>query len=110
MRLYDVVQRGGAGFLLALTFSLGGCGPKAMKTIVVDKLAFGPAPAELHVGEVVQWVNKDMFQHSATAEDASFDLDLQPGSSGSTPLRRTGLIKYYCRYHPGMTGVLRVAP
>jgi plastocyanin len=77
-------------------------------TIVVDKLAFGPAPRGLKVGDVVQWVNRDIFQHSATARDKSFDVELPPGGQGRTVLRRAGKIAYVCRYHPGMTGVLEV--
>ena len=80
-----------------------------MKTISVDKLAFGPAPPELHVGDTVEWSNQDMFEHTATARDASFDVDLKPGTAGRIKLTKPGVINYYCRFHPGMTGVLKVA-
>ena len=76
--------------------------------IVVDQLKFGAAPAQLHVGDVVRWVNRDIFQHSATASDKSFDLELKPGQSGQVVLKRAGVISYICRYHPGMTGTLNV--
>ena len=77
-------------------------------TITVDKLAFGPAPSGLKVGDVVEWVNKDIFQHSATARDKSFDVELKAGGKGRAVLRKAGNIAYICRYHPGMTGVLKV--
>ena len=79
-------------------------------TIVVDNLEFGPAPNDLRVGDVVEWRNRDLFRHSATASDGSFDVDLPAGGTGKTILKKSGEIAYYCRYHPGMKGVLAVAP
>ena len=55
--------------------------------IEIDKLAFGPAPEVLHVNDSVEWVNADIFQHTATAADGSFDVDLPAGAKGRTILR-----------------------
>lgn len=77
--------------------------------ITIDKLAYGPSPSGLHVGDSVQWVNKDIFKHSATATNGAFDLDLAAGAKGSIVLKKAGTISYFCRYHPGMKGVLHVA-
>ena len=84
--------------------------PAKVQVIVVKNLAFGPAPAGLRVGQTVEWDNQDIFQHSATAKDGSFNVELPPHSRGRVVLRRAGKIAYYCRYHPGMTGVLDVKP
>lgn len=78
-------------------------------TIVMEKMRFGPSPAGLRVGDTIVWVNRDLFRHTATARDRSFDVDLAPGASGRTVLRAAGSIPYICRFHPGMTGVLTVA-
>lgn len=77
-------------------------------TVVIDKLKFGPLPAQLHKGDTITWVNKDMFRHTATAADHSFDVDLMPGKSGKIVLTKTGTIPFTCRYHPNMRGVLQV--
>lgn len=77
-------------------------------TVIVDKLAYGPAPQGLHVGDSVEWINKDMFQHSVTARDGSFDLNLPPGGKATLVLKHAGTIAFYCKYHPGMKGVIRV--
>ena len=79
-------------------------------TIVIDKMKFAAPPKTLHAGDVVVWVNKDIFRHTATAKDKSFDVDLAPGASGRTVLRKAGAIPVLCRYHPGMTVRLSVAP
>ena len=78
-------------------------------TVVISDMAFGRAPAGVRAGDVVVWVNKDMFRHTATARDRSFDVDLAPGKSARTIVRKPGAISFYCRYHPGMTGRLMVA-
>lgn len=77
-------------------------------TVVIDKMKFGPVPANLHVGDRILWVNKDMFRHTATAKDKSFDVDLQPGSQGVSVVRKAGAISVICRYHPGMKAMLKV--
>ena len=77
-------------------------------TVVIDKMKFGPLPAQLHKGDTIVWVNRDFLRHSATAADHSFDVDLQPNKAGKTVLNKTGNIAFTCRYHPGMRGVLQV--
>lgn len=77
-------------------------------TIVIEKMAFGSAPADLKVGDTVLWINHDLFQHTATAADKSFDVDLPPGKSARTILKREGVIAFACRYHPGMKGKLSI--
>jgi len=77
-------------------------------TVVIDKMKFGAVPAGLRVGDRIVWVNKDMFRHTATAKDKSFDLDLQPGKSGTAIVRKAGAIEVICRYHPGMRAMLKV--
>jgi len=78
-------------------------------TVVIDKMKFGAMPAGLRVGDRIVWVNKDMFRHTATAKDKSFDVDLQPGASGTTVVSKPGAISVICRYHPAMRAMLKVA-
>ena len=97
--------------LLSLAHSpsdAAGAAPK-VHVVVIDKLKFGPVPAGLHVGDSIRWVNKDLFRHTATAKDGSFNVDLVAGASGVTKLTKAGTIAFFCRYHPGMTGQLAVA-
>lgn len=81
--------------------------PKAY-TVVVDKMKFGAVPAGARVGDTILWVNKDMFRHTATARDGSFNVDLPVGKSAKTILKKPGSIAFYCIFHPGMTGTLVV--
>ena len=94
--------------------SLAGCGRAAAPaprtyTVTIAQMAFGPAPSGLRAGDAVEWVNDDILQHSATARDGSFDVDLPPGTHARTVLKAPGAVGFYCKYHPGMTGTLVVA-
>jgi plastocyanin len=77
-------------------------------TVIIDKLKFGPLPAQLHKGDAIIWDNRDILRHSATAADRSFDADLQPHAKAKTVLKKSGAIAFVCKYHPGMRGVLNV--
>jgi plastocyanin len=77
-------------------------------TVTIDKLAYGPLPAGLHVGDTIIWVNRDIFRHSVTAT-GHFDLDLAAGATGRMNLGRAGLFPFACKYHPGMKGILKVS-
>lgn len=77
-------------------------------TIVMDKMKFGQPPAGVKAGDTILWVNKDMFRHTATAKDGSFNIDLPAGAKGKTIVRKAGAIAFICKYHPGMRGVLKI--
>lgn len=96
------------GFLACMPLSRGA--EPRVYVIEINNLAFASASAELHVNDIVEWRNADIFRHTATASDESFDIDLPPGVKGQTVLKRPGVIDYTCRFHPGMKGRLEVAP
>jgi plastocyanin len=105
------LARAGAVALVGASVAVtaAGAGPRsATYTIVVDKMAFGALPTGLHVGDTIIWANRDLFRHSATAADRSFDIDLPPGRSARLTLRRAGSTGFSCKFHPGMKGVLVV--
>ena len=76
-------------------------------TVVMDKMKFGPVP-QVKVGDSILWVNRDILKHSATARDGSFNIDLPAGAKARMVVRKAGAIAFYCRYHPGMRGILSV--
>lgn len=79
-------------------------------TVVLENMKFGPVPAELHVGDTIIWQNNDIFRHSATARDKSFDVDLPPQSEARMAVGKPGTVVFYCKFHPGMTGTLVISP
>ncbi|MEO8809732.1 MAG: cupredoxin domain-containing protein [Rhodanobacter sp.] len=75
--------------------------------IVIDKMAFGPMPVGVRAGDIIEWVNRDIFEHSATARDGSFDIDLKPGATVRTTAR-PGTTAFFCKFHPTMQATLVV--
>jgi plastocyanin len=97
--------------ILALAgLGVAAAGPAPRRhTVVLDAMKFAPPPAGFRVGDVVVWDNRDMFRHTATARNGAFDVDLPAGARRETILEKAGDIAFFCRFHPGMTGVLKVA-
>ncbi len=78
--------------------------------IVMQNLEISPAEVSAKVGDTIEWVNKDVFAHTATARNGDFDVTLQPNQSGSFVLKKPGNVEYYCRFHPNMKATLKIAP
>jgi plastocyanin len=78
--------------------------------IVMQDLVFAPAEATAKVGDTIEWVNKDVFAHTATARNGDFDVNLPPKKTVTSVLTKAGTVEYYCRFHPNMKAVVKVAP
>lgn len=78
--------------------------------IVIENLAFTPAEASAKIGDTIEWVNKDVFAHTATARNGDFDVNQPPKKTVTSVLNKAGTVEYYCRFHPNMKGVLKVSP
>jgi plastocyanin len=95
--------------LLPLFAAAGHAEPRT-HVIEMSRMAFGPAPADVHVGDKIVWRNKDIFRHTATARNSSFDLDVGVGAEAGTVVETAGKVDYYCRFHPTMTSTVTVLP
>ena len=78
--------------------------------IVMQDLGFAPAEVTAKVGDTIEWVNKDVFAHTATARNGDFDVNLPPKKTVTSVLNKAGTVEYYCRFHPNMKAVLKIAP
>jgi plastocyanin len=78
--------------------------------IVMENLVVTPAEASAKVGDTIEWVNKDVLAHTATARNGDFDVMLPANKSGTLVLKKPGAVDYYCRFHPNMKATLVVAP
>lgn len=77
----------------------------ATYVVVIDQMKYTPVPP-LKVGDTIVFENKDMFRHTVTASNNSFDLDLPPGARGALHINSAGHAAFYCKYHPGMRGTM----
>lgn len=75
--------------------------------VTIDKLAFQPAEIEVKAGETIEWTNRDPFAHTATVK-GGWEVLIPPGKSASHVVTADDSVDYYCRFHPNMTGRIKV--
>ena len=78
--------------------------------ITSTDLVFAPSEVSARVGDAIEWINKDVFAHTATARNGDFDVMMPPKKTVTFVLKKAGTIEYYCRFHPNMKAVLTIAP
>jgi plastocyanin/uncharacterized membrane protein len=71
--------------------------------VVMKQMHFSPAQITVEKGRTVEWKNEDIFSHSVTADDGSFDSGLiAPGNTWTLTVDHVGTMTYHCRPHPNM--------
>jgi plastocyanin len=78
--------------------------------ITMENLVFSPAEASVKAGDTIEWINKDILAHTATARNGDWDVTIPPKKTVTLVLKKAGTVDYYCRFHPNMKAVLNVAP
>ena len=88
----------------AAVFAAAAPGHAETINVTMTNVAFEPATINAKVGDTIVWTNNDVFAHTATARDKSWDLNALPKKTVSFTVKKAGSIEYYCRYHPNMVG------
>ena len=101
----------GRHVVLALAL-VGSAVPAHAETIqiVIQDMVFAPAEVSAKVGDTIEWVNKDVLAHTATARNGDFDVNPPPKKTITSVLQKAGTVEYYCRFHPNMKAALKIAP
>ena len=94
----------------ALTLAMSVSAHAATIQITMENLVIAPAQATAKVGDTIEWINKDVLAHTATARNGEWDVMLPPKKNGTLVLKKLGTIEYYCRFHPNMKATLTVQP
>ena len=102
-----------AACALLLTLPLRGAAKSEQKavvrTVTIDATNFSPKFLEANVGDRIEWVNKDILAHTATAKRGAFDSKtIDAGKSWSYTATAKGQFDYKCTLHPTMKGTLLV--
>ena len=72
-------------------------------------MKFVPERIEVAAGDTIVWTNQDFLPHSVTAAQAKVESgDLGPSRSYRFVARNKDEMKYVCRLHPVMHGVVVV--
>ena len=78
-------------------------------TVRIEGIKFIPERIEVAAGDTVDWVNNDVVPHTVTAAGGSIESgSIAPEAHWKWTARRAGEIRYICRFHPGMQGILVV--
>lgn len=77
--------------------------------VTIEKLAFSPVEVNAKVGDTIEWINKDVFVHTATVK-GGWEVMIPAKKSASMVVEKAGAVEYYCRFHPNMKGRLTVSP
>jgi len=78
--------------------------------ISMENLEISPAEASAKVGDIIEWINRDVLAHTATARNGDFDVTMPPKKTVRLVLKKAGSVEYYCRYHPNMKATLKIEP
>src|SRR6266571_4467129 len=80
--------------------------PNAMSAAI----PYSPATFTVAVGRMVTWINLDRTAHTVTSTVAGqFDSgSISTGQTWTWTFTQTGTYRYYCTYHPMMTGTVIV--
>lgn len=78
--------------------------------VSIESMKFNPPEIEVQKGDVIIWENKDIVPHTVTA-DKKFDSGtILSGKTYRHVIKNSGEVPYICRFHPTMTGKIKVKP
>lgn len=98
-----------AGVMVAAAAMVAAATKPVTHTVTIELMQFNPPVLTVKAGERVVWVNKDLFPHTVTADDKSFDSGaIAANASWSYIARNKGEYAYSCTFHPTMHGKLTV--
>ena len=83
-------------------------GPAATHTVVMQATSYAPLVLTVKRGDIVVWVNKDPFPHTATSAGVFDSKSIAAGASWKYKANTLGDHPYTCTFHPNMRGTLRV--
>lgn len=80
--------------------------PQAHRVAIV-RLTYAPATLLAAPGDTVTWVNDDLVPHTVTLGTEAGDADvIGVGDTLRRVMPARDTVRYWCRYHPGMTGAV----
>jgi plastocyanin len=75
----------------------------------ISDFKFTPGTLTIHAGDTITWTNDGPSDHTATANDGSFNTGtLKKGQSASHTFTKAGTFAFICAIHPFMKGTIVV--
>jgi plastocyanin len=98
-----------AGALLGSGYERGSRVRPATRQVIIHEMRFEPAELTVTAGDTVEWVNRDLVPHTATAQSREWDSgNIVADASWRTVVPTRGAYPYVCLFHPGMRAQLIV--
>ncbi len=83
--------------------------PISANAVAIHNFAFGPSAIIVAAGATVTWTNGDNEPHSVVMVDRSFrSPPMDSGGQFSHLFATPGQYRYFCGFHPQMTGLVIV--
>ena len=76
--------------------------------ITISGIAFAEVKQALTVGDTIEWINKDVVAHTATARNKDWRVVIAANEKARLVVKKPGTVDYFCEYHPNMTGRLMI--
>ena len=78
-------------------------------TIIIEKFKFVPDSLEVKVGDTITWINKDIIEHTATADEGDWTTEgLDKDQSETLTVTADMTESYFCAYHVHMKATLKI--
>jgi len=78
-------------------------------TITIANFAFDPNTITVSGPTDVTITNNDSAAHTFTADDGSFDVQIDPGATETVSVDVSANTGFHCSFHPQMTGTVKVS-
>ena len=91
-----------------------GCVPEsrtrpAVRQVIIREMRYEPVELTVAVGDTLEWVNRDLVPHTATARSREWNSgNIAADESWRMIVRTRGALAYACLFHPGMQATLIV--
>jgi plastocyanin len=95
--------------IIAASLAAGGL-PAGAETrfLAIEAMRFTPERVNVKRGDTVEWVNRDLVPHTATARGEFDSGPIAAGKSWRFVARTPGRYEYVCTLHPAMKATLVV--
>ena len=91
--------------VLGLSMGVGFFAPSGAEaagpTITIKEFMYNPADISAKVGQPITVTNDDGFNHTVTAKDGTFNIDVPGKGTVTLTVSKAGVFPYMCTYHPG---------
>ncbi len=105
-----ILLAGAAASVAALTNPANAEPRSKIHDVRIKDFVYVPETLQVHVGDIVRWINDDLAPHTATALEFGWDTgELKRGESAEVVISENMETAYFCVFHPHMKAQLVIS-